>query len=461
MAGALPRALRALGHDVRVVMPRYGTIDGDRHGLRDVGNGDALSIAGSLERARLFEADSGGVPTYFVGNERYFARDGVYGFPDDIERFLYFCGAALAAPERLGWAPDVVHANDWHTAIIPHWLKMPPALPEWACSAASVLTIHNLAYQGGFDPASYSAWIDPKSLHPRDDGTCDLLSQGIWSADLVTTVSERYAHEITTPEYGEGLDGLLARRRAQLRGIVNGIDYEAFDPATDPAIARPYSAEALAGKAACKEALQRESGFDVAPRTPLIGLIGRLADQKGFDLVAAILEPFLAEVEAQVVLLGTGEPRYHDLFRELAAHNRRQLAVHLTFDPALAQRIYAGADIFLMPSRFEPCGLGQLISLRYGTVPVVRSTGGLADTVADYQTATGRGTGVVFRGYDATALAVALGRALELYRQPDRWRAIQLQGMRQDVSWSASARRYVEAYEDAVRAAAGARGATA
>jgi starch synthase len=399
------------------------------------------------------------VLTYFVGNDRYFGRDGVYGFPDDVERYLFFCRAVLATPERLGWIPDVVHTNDWHTAIIPHWMKGAQDLPQWVRRAASVLTIHNLAYQGGFDPDAFPAWIDPTSLQQRENGSYDLLTQGISGADILTTVSERYAHEITTPEYGEGLDGLLATRQARLRGIINGIDYEVFDPATDPAIAQHFSVDDPTGKAACKEALQREEGFDIAPTAPLIGLIGRLADQKGFDLVAAILEPFLAEIDAQVVVLGTGEPRYHDLFRELAAHNRRQLAVHLTFDAALAQRIYAGADLFLMPSRFEPCGLGQLISLRYGTVPVVRWTGGLADTVADYQAAIARGTGIVFRGYNATALAIALGRAIELYRQPARWREIRLQGMQRDVSWTASARQYADVYEEALTLAAQTKGA--
>jgi len=302
-------------------------------------------------------------------NQRYFGRDQVYGFPDDTERFLYFSRAALAACEPLGWCPDVVHCNDWHTAIIPHWMHA----QHLGNGGASVITVHNLAYQG------------------------------------------------------------------------------AFDPAKDPAIAQTYSVDSVEGKEVCKLALQREAGFDANPRTPLVGIVGRLADQKGFDLIAQVIEPLLAELDFQVVLLGTGELKYHELIRQLAAHNRPQLAAYLTFDAALAQRIYAGSDMFLMPSRFEPCGLGQLISLRYGTVPVVRATGGLADTVTDYQPTTRRGTGFVFRLYDSVSLVVALSRALEMYRQPDRWREIQEQGMRQDVSWGASARRYVDAYRDAIR----------
>jgi starch synthase len=446
VAGALPKALRELGHDVRIIMPRYRQIDGARHGLRAGLAGEAYPVPGSSEVASLFEAESSGVPVYLVANEHYFGRERVYGEPDDVERFLYFCRAALAAVERLGWMPDVVNCNDWHTAAIPHWMRTRSLVP----SAASVITIHNLAYQGGFDPAGHPDWIDPSVVYRRADGGVDLLSQAIHDADIVTTVSERYAHEITTPEYGEGLQDLLTSRQNDLRGIVNGIDYEVFDPARDPAIVERYSADALDGKAACKLALQGEAGFDPSPRTPLVGMIGRLADQKGFDLVAQVLEPLLAETETQVVLLGTGEPDYHDLFRELAAHNRRQLSVWLTFDGALAQRIYAGSDMFLMPSRFEPCGLGQLISLRYGTVPVVRFTGGLADTVADYQPATERGTGFVFRNYHPISLTVAMGRALEVYRAPDRWRAIQLRGMAQDLSWDASAHRYLSAYGEAI-----------
>jgi starch synthase len=275
------------------------------------------------------------------------------------------------------------------------------------------------------------------------------MTQGIYGADIINTVSETYAQEITTPSYGEGLDTLLRDRANQLRGILNGIDDQRFDPATDPDIAANYSADSLQGKTACKAALQQEVGFDLNPRTPLVGLIGRLVEQKGFDLVAEILEPLTAEVDLQVVILGTGEPKYHDLVRELAAHNRRQIAVYLTFDEALAQRIYAGCDMFLMPSRFEPCGLGQMIALRYGTVPIVRSTGGLADTVMDYQPMTGRGTGFVFRRYDATALTFALGRAFEVYRQPEEWRSLQHQGMMQDFSWNASAKKYVDMYHEA------------
>jgi starch synthase len=449
VAGALPRALRRMGHDVRVIMPAYAQINREARGVRP-GDYPEIAVPGGGEPARISEADDDGVPVYLIENAEYFGRDAVYGFPDDSERFLYFCRATLGALDALGWAPDIIHCNDWHTAIIPQWLHTRKDIPEPARGAASLLTIHNLAYQGEFDPDELDLpWLDASTLDADEQGKYTFLTQGLRSADIINAVSERYAQEIATPEYGEGLDGLLRTKANQLRGILNGIDYDRFNPATDPDIAAKYGADALDGKLACKTALQQEAGFDVSARTPLIGLIGRLVDQKGFDLVAKILEPLTAEVNLQVVILGTGDPQYHELLRELASHNRRQIAAYLAFDEGLAQRIYAGCDLFLMPSRFEPCGLGQMIALRYGTVPVVRSTGGLADTVMDYQPATGRGWGFVFRRYDATALTFALGRALEVYRMPDQWRALQQQGMRQDFSWTASAGRYVDAYREA------------
>ncbi len=448
VAGALPKSLKKLGHDVRIIMPGYAQIKREALGVRPM-DAPPVQVPGGGDPAPLSQAMMGDVPVYLVENEEYFGRNAVYGFPDDPERFLYFCRAVLGALEGLGWAPDVIHCNDWHTAIIPHWLHHRTDLPAAVRGASSLLTIHNLAYRGEFDPkTTVLPWLDPRSLHAGPDGRFDFLTQAIYDADLINAVSERYAHEITTPGYGEGLHDVLASRANQLRGILNGIDYERFDPATDPDIAQNYSVDSLEGKTACKIALQQEAGFDVAERTPLIGVVGRLADQKGFDLVAKMLEPFLAEVNAQIVILGTGEPKYHDLFREMAAHNRRQIAAYLTFDEKLAQRIYAGSDVFLMPSRFEPCGLGQMISLRYGTVPLVRATGGLADTVVDYQPTTDRGTGFVFRSYDATPLTYTFGRALEIYRIPDRWRAIQQRGMRQDFSWTASAQKYVDTYRE-------------
>jgi starch synthase len=452
VVGALPKALHQIGHDVRVVIPRQPQTEADHNVSQPLLGGATFPVPGSDAPFGLGTAHDSDVPVYFVEHEGYFGRQQAYGYPDDVERFLYFSRAALEVPQLVDWEPEVVHCHDWHTAIIPHLMRHArSALPPVLRNAASIMTIHNLGFQGGFDPPIYRPeWIEPSRLifHPTRSYT--LLTQGIVSADLVTTVSERYAHEITTPEYGEGLDDVLTRRQNELRGIVNGIDYDVYDPATDPNIAAHYSAADLHGKRLCKEALQLELGFDIGARRPLIGLVGRLFDQKGFDLVAEALERILAEIDVQVVILGTGEPHHEEVMRRLGSRNRRQLAVSLRFDPGLAQRIYAGADLFLMPSRYEPCGLAQMIALRYGTVPVVRATGGLADTVLDYQGATGRGTGFVFKRYDAISLVLALGRALEVYRSPERWENVQQQGMRQDFSWAASAHRYVVAYGEAL-----------
>jgi starch synthase len=446
VVGSLPRSLRELGVDARVVLPRYPRISGDLPQI--------AALPSPVDRGselRILSTSAGGVPVFLVDDRLYFDRPEVYGYADDGSRFLAFCHAALQAMEALAWIPDVVHCHDWHTAIVPHWLRAGAHVPVALRGSASVLTIHNLAYQGWFDPAGPDGrWIVPEAFYSRPDGGHDLLTQGIASADLVTTVSESYAHEITTPECGEGLDGLLRDRMNSLRGILNGIDWVDFNPATDRALAASFSAEHPEGKAACKQALQREVGFDLSPRTPLIGVVGRLVEQKGVDLLAEVLPAVLAELDLQVVLLGTGEPAYEGRFREMSSRARRQLAAFLTFDEALARRIYAGADIFLMASRFEPCGLGQLISLRYGTVPVVHRTGGLADTVVDYQPSTHRGTGFLFRGYDPTALALALGRAIEVYRDSSAWSTIQRNGMLQDFSWTASAARYLDAYHDAL-----------
>ncbi len=283
VAGALPKVLTARGHDIRVIMPRYASIDGERYGIQPELGGATFAVPGSSEEGRLHRAEIGEVPVYFVANDRYFGRDNVYGYEDDVERFLYFCRAALSAVDAVGWSPDVVHVNDWHTAVIPHWMRSGYTLPWAVAGAASVITIHNLAYQGGFDPSRYPReWINPEALSGATNGSHNLLADGIAAADLVTTVSERYAEEITQPDYGEGLDELLRRRGNELKGIINGIDYEVFDPARDPAIARAYSADDISGKQECKAALQREAGFDVSARTPLIGIVGRLADQKGF-----------------------------------------------------------------------------------------------------------------------------------------------------------------------------------
>lgn len=441
VVGALLSALRLLGHDARVILPRYGHIDSE------LGPGRALPTGGA---ARLLETEIGGTPVYLIKDDEHFGRDSVYGYSDDATRFLAFCHSTLAALELLDWAPDVVHCHDWHTAIIPFWLRHGLGSPR-ASNAATLLTIHNLAYQGSFQPSEHPVdWLPEDMLSAMAGRGFNLLSQGIAHADLITTVSERYASEITTPEFGEGLDEQLRSRVDRLRGIPNGIDLTEWNPATDPALVHPYSVESLAGKQACKLALQQEVRFKPDSQCPLMGLIGRLVHQKGFDLALQVLEDVLPELDLQVVLLGSGDSVLEARAGALAARSRRQFATVVGYNEPLAHRIYAGADLILVPSRFEPGGLVQLIAQRYGSLPMVRRTGGLADTVFEDDGPAGGQTGFLFQRPEPTALALALGRALETYRDQARWRSIQMRGMRQDFSWDSSSTRYVEAYREAI-----------
>lgn len=461
VAGSLPKAIRALGHDVRVCMPRYGRVDKAKFGLKEVVPCFDVPMDHAKEQASIWQGTIGqDVPVYMVDNAHYFDRDGIYMYPDDAERFIFWCRAALEMLRRpeIDWQPDIIHCNDWHTAIIPNWLRTVYKDDPFYAHAATVYTIHNLAYQGIFGHRVLEiAGIDEYGFlyHPEMADMAevvDLMARGIYFADVISTVSERYAQEILTPEFGERMDPLLRDRRDRLFGILNGIDYEVMDPATDPHLAARFDAQHLEARAANKAALQREAGLAVSPTTPLVGVISRLTDQKGFDLISRIIDPLMNYVDLQFVLLGTGEQTYHDMFSALAQRYPQKAAVFLTFNAPLAQRIYGGSDIFLMPSRFEPCGLGQMIAMRYGSVPVVRATGGLADTVVDFDPRTGKGNGFTFEAYDAMALFIALVRAAETYKHEAAWRQLMLRGMAEDFSWTRSAGRYIDLYRRAIAA---------
>jgi starch synthase len=455
VAGALPKALRAMGHDVRVVMPRYGTIDVEKYGLRRIISNLGVPFAHQPVNAEVLEGRIGGdVPVYFIENQQFFGREGMYGFWDDDARFIYFSRAAVELLRPLNFRPDVVHVNDWHTAVIPNMLSRLYAADPFYADIATVLTIHNLAFQGVFgygtlNLADLEQWGLIKSGIPGLDDIVNLLGRGLYFADVVNTVSHRYAEEILTPEYGERMDPLLRLFRGKLHGIINGIDYDVFNPSTDPAIATRFSSADLEKKVENKLALQKEVGLPQDPAIPVIGLISRLYDQKGLDLIANIMWG-LMRLKLQLVVLGAGDARYEEMFRTNAKDNPQKLSATIGFKPVLAQHIYAGSDMFLMPSRFEPCGLGQLISLRYGTIPIVRATGGLADTIDDWDPLSQKGNGFVFEAYDHWDLFAQVVRALETFRQPDLWRRLQANAMSTDVSWANSAQKYVALYHAAI-----------
>jgi starch synthase len=455
VAGALPKALRAMGHDVRVVMPRYGSIDVEKYGLRRIINNLGVPLAHQPVNADVLEGRIGGeVPVYFIENQQFFGREGMYGFWDDDARFIYFSRAALEMLRPLDFKPDVIHVNDWHTAVIPNMLARLYASDPFYADIATVLTIHNLAFQGVFGYGTlHLADLEPWGLikpgMPALDDIVNLLGRGLYFSDVVNTVSNRYAEEILTPEYGEKMDPLLRVFRGKLHGIINGIDYEVFNPSTDASLAARYDIGSIEKKVEDKLALQREVGLPQDPSIPVVGLISRLYDQKGLDLIANIMWG-LMRLKLQLVVLGAGDARYEEMFRANARDNPQKVSATIGFKPVLAQHIYAGSDMFLMPSRFEPCGLGQLISLRYGTIPIVRATGGLADTIDDWDPVEQTGNGFVFTAYDHWDLFAQVVRALETFRQPSLWRRLQANAMSTDVSWANSAEKYVRLYRTAI-----------
>jgi len=445
VAGALPSVLAARGHGVHVVTPRYGFVDAEGLGLERLDQ----TVRARGETAGLWRSRLGGAYVYLLEHERYYgSRRSPYNdqgrdYPDNAQRFAFLCRAALDLPRVLRLAPDVVHLHDWPTALAA-WMMRHEHHPRWARRARTVYTIHNLAYQGVFPkelvPAVGLPWefFRYEALEFYDQ--LNFMKAGLVFADAITTVSPTYAREILTPEHGNGLDSLLRHRARDLTGILNGIDDTVWDPARDAHLAAHYEAGALAGKARCKAELQRELRLP-GREVPLVATIGRLADQKGLDLIAASLDEFL-RADVQFVLLGSGRRDYEELFARAARERPERVAVHIGFDEGLAHRIEAGADVFLMPSRFEPCGLNQMYSLRYGTVPVVRAVGGLEDTVEDYD-GYRSGTGFKFRDYHPTALVTAIRRALDVHRDERAWRGLQARGMAQDHSW----RRRAEDYE--------------
>lgn len=456
VASALPKALSRMGHDVRLVTPRYRTTRVERPTAAVLGGPLVVQVMGRSCPVNVSQTTlNSEVTTYLLENEEYFGRRPVYGEPDDLERFAAFSRAVLEVPRRLGWAPDILHCHDWHSAPAVAFLRKDHAGDPVYSSTASVFTIHNLAYQGQFD--GYFEERAGFAKYTRDLDACCRLSEGnmmalgIFYSDVVSTVSETYSQEILTPEHGEGMDGLLKMRKVKPYGIVNGIDYEEFDPAKDRCLVANYDVSSLGKRALNKKALQEKAGLPVDNEKPLFGMVGRLAAQKGVDLVAQAMKG-LVNLDAQVVILGSGEQEYVDMLKEAVAPYPKAVWALMSFDLTLAQLIYGGCDIFLMPSRFEPCGLGQMIAMRYGAVPLVRHTGGLVDTVQDCSPDLSHGNGFVFQRYAAEDLLEAARRAVGAFRtRRDAWRGLMLRDMRSDLSWTASAARYESMYRDALR----------
>jgi starch synthase len=461
VVGALPPELVKLGHEVTVYIPLYAGVQ--RH-IEGQWKYAIRSITIPFEYYNRFVGivDGGkraGVQYYFVDCPELFDRTELYGpkggeYPNNWERFGLFCRAVLEATKQLG-VPEVFHVHDWQGALIPIYLRTVYNSDSMLNRAGAVLTIHNAGYQGWFPPATTQRLLFPWEIFTMDKvehfDTFNFLKGGLVYSDILTTVSRKYAEEIQTPEFGEKLDSVLRGRAADLRGILNGVDYSKWDPATDGKLAAHYTPQDLAGKQGCRADLLNAFGLqNVAQTTPVIGIVSRFAAQKGFDLVEQIA-PMLADRDVAIVALGTGEPVYEKFFRDWAFWNKANVAVQVRYDDALAHKIEAGSDMFLMPSKYEPCGLNQIYSLKYGTAPIVRATGGLDDTIEEWNPELGTGTGFKFTGYSAHALMAAIDRALAAFQDKEGWTKLMRNGMERDYSWERPAREYTAVYEEAAR----------
>lgn len=451
VAGALPKALRDLGEDALLVMPLFEQVK--RQQLREqiIDNLD-VDWRGRSYRARVWYSDAAGAPAYLIDAPEYFARNSIYGFRDDHERFAFFSRAALALFKRLGAPPDIVHVNDWPGGFVAAELRSRRSYDSFYSGTRTLFSIHNLAYQGAFD--SSQLWILGFGESEREafmmEGAASALKAGLLTSDALSTVSHRYSLEIQQAEHGHGLEWILRARRDRLFGITNGVDYDVWNPATDSHLHTHFDAGNLEGKRVCKLGLLSEFSLPEDLDRPIIANISRLTSQKGYDLIKEASGAIL-DTGAYFIALGSGASEYEDFLQTMRDHAPRQVGIFKGFNEPLAHRIEAGADIFLMPSLFEPCGLNQMYSTRYGTVPIVRATGGLDDTVQDFDRVSGAGNGFKFGPYTASAMLDKIYEALYCYAEPDVWRRIQLNGMGVDNSWRVAAQKYRQLYSAMTR----------
>ena len=450
--GALPKALAKKGVDVRLVIPKYsGIADAVKEKMKTVVTGTVnLSWRQLYYGVEAVEQD--GVTVYFIDNEWYFKRDNLYGYGDDAERFAYFCRAVLTMLPAVGFKPDIIHCNDWHTGLMGVFLKEDFRHDDFYKDMKLVYTIHNLKYQGIYPPSIMRDIIGlPQELFDKGNLECDgcvnYMKSGLVYADRVTTVSPTYAQEITYPYFGEGLDGYIRANSGKVSGILNGLDVDAYNPETDPYIKKQYSVDtARADKRENKDALRAELGLRIKRGVPLIAMVTRLVEDKGLDLVTRIMDE-LVDDDVQLVLVGTGDAGYEEAFRELARRHPTKVSANITFNEALAHKVYAAADMFLMPSRYEPCGLSQLIALRYGAIPIVRETGGLKDTVHPFDKYSKQGNGLTFPNFNAHELLFTTKRAMGYYEDTALWDILVRNAMTSDYSWDRSAEAYQNLYE--------------
>lgn len=450
VAYALPKVLKKNGVDIRVIMPKYLQIVEYIKQQMDLIDTFTVSVGWRNQYCGIERYVSEGVEYYFVDNEYYFKRENAYGYYDDAERFTFFSRAVIEFIKRGSFVPEIIHLNDWHTALIPAYLQSEDLTPVDKTQIRTMFTIHNLQYQGRFSSeVFYDITGLPYEMMSDEGleffGDVNFMKGALNYADRVTTVSPTYAQEIKMPYYGENLDGLLSKRSEDLIGILNGVDYGLYDPKKDPALFENYDADSLDKKLENKLKLQSMLGLPQRADVPMIGMVTRLVSQKGIDLVEHVMHEILSE-DVQVVIIGTGDEKFHASMNYFAMTYPEKFAVRIQFDYILAQRIYAASDMFLMPSRFEPCGLGQLIALRYGSLPIVRETGGLKDTVIPYNEETGEGNGFSFTNYNAHDMLHVVKYALSIYRDKAVWQKLVKEAMHADFSWDKSAKEYIAQY---------------